>query len=741
MSITFIEDKKAFLLETCHSSYQMQVSETGQLLHLYYGTPTHDLMDYLCVPFDVGFSPNPYEKKLTRGGSSDLLPLEYSGQNTGDFRTASVCSVREDGIWGADFRYEGHEILDGKYSIKGMPSAFDKSGSAESLKILLRDEASGLEAELLYGVFEDEDMITRAVRLRNGSDQKITLEKAGSACLDLPSGDYDLIHFHGRHTLERQAERVLVMTGIETVSSKRGASSHQQNPFVILCGKNAGEEAGECFGMMLVYSGSHRFDIEKEQTGSVRVSAGIHEEHFSWLLGPGEVFETPEVLMTYSDRGLSALSDSYHRFIRSHICKSAYMERKRPVLINSWEACYFDFDSEKILDLAERAAELGIEMLVMDDGWFGKRIDDNAGLGDWYVNEDRLPGGLDPLIGKIRDMGLKFGIWVEPEMVNEDSDLYRAHPDWALTVPGRKPSVSRNQLVLDLSRPEVVDYLYHTLHSLLADHDIAYVKWDMNRHLTDLYSHSLPPKRQGEVPHRFMLGLYDLLERLTEEFPDVLFEGCSGGGGRFDAAMLRYFPQIWCSDDTDAFERLSIQEGTSYGYPISSVSAHVSAVPNHQTGRITPFGTRGLTAMQGSFGYELDLKTLTEEEKSEVRKQIADYHALYDLIQKGSYYRLTDQMGRGDHKAWEFVSRDRSQVMVSLVVTAARPCLGPIRIRLRGLLPEADYELVSRETFGCGNPLPDQRKRFTGAALMKGGYVLPEMFGSFPSCRILFKKV
>lgn len=742
MCIKYHPERKVFELATLHTSYQIQISELGHLIHLYYGATVNDLMDYLFEPFDAGFSPNPYAQKLSRGGSLDLYPMEYSGINCGDFRVSSLDTVTGDGVWGADLRYLRHEIKPGKYGIKGMPSSRGNDENTDSrdvqtLRITLADAVSGLEVELLYAVFEDKDVITRAARITNTSNFPIHLHKAASCCLDLPEGDWDLIHFHGRHTMERQTQRNPVLTGIHRVSSKRGASSHQQNPFVILCDRNTTEDAGDCYGMMLVYSGNHCTDVEKDQSGCVRCVMGISSEQFLWELMPGQSFDTPEVLMTYSKDGIGRLSRQYHRFIRENICKSKYMHQRRPVLINNWEATYFDFDADKILKIASQAAELGVEMIVLDDGWFGSRFDDNSGLGDWYVNETKLPGGLTPLIDRINEMGMKFGIWVEPEMVNEDSDLFRAHPGWAFTIPGREPSMSRNQLVLDLSRKDVVDWLYKTLSELLTRYNIEYVKWDMNRHLTDVYSRKLPAERQGEVFHRYVLGLYDLLERLTNTFPDVLFEGCSGGGGRFDAAMLHYSPQIWCSDDTDAIERLYIQEGTSYGYPASAVGAHVSAVPNHQTSRSTPFGTRGVAAMYGGFGYELDLSRLSAAEKEEVRGQIRRYHEYYDLIHNGDYYRLTTDSKNRDYTAWQFVSPDFKGTLVSAVMTSPRVCLGPVRIRLKGLDPKASYEIVRMETFGCKTEaLHSEKKVFSGEALLEGGIVLPIMHGDYPGVQI-----
>ena len=746
MSIRFDPGEKTLSLLTRNTVYQMKIARGGVLLHLYYGRRAEGDFSYLCATADCGFSPNPYEAREDRSWSLDTLPQEYSSGNTGDFRLSALNLVSEGGAWGAQLRYVRHSIEPGKYAVAGMPSAFDRGGEAETLRVTLADEALGLEAELRYAVFEARDIITRSVCLRNTGTRPLRLEKAASFCLDFPYGDWELLHFHGRHAMERQPERAPLMTGIQTVSSRRGASSHQQNPFVILCARGATEDAGDCYGMMLVYSGSFRADIERDQMGSVRCVMGVHDEQFSWLLPPGERFDAPEALLSYSAAGLGELSRRFHRFLRRNICRSRFCFERRPVLINNWEATYFDFSAEKLLAIARQAKELGIELFVLDDGWFGARSDDKRALGDWSVNEEKLPGGLEALIAEIRGMGLQFGLWVEPEMISEDSALYRAHPDWALTVPGRAPSVGRGQLVLDLAREEVVDWLYETFSALLRAHDISYIKWDMNRHLTDLYSHALPPERQGEVGHRYVLGLYALLERLTGEFPDVLFEGCSGGGGRFDAGMLAYFPQIWCSDNTDPVERLIIQRGTSYGYPIAACGAHVSASPNHQTGRRTPLGTRALVAMAGTFGYELDPGKLSGEEKEEIRAQIVRFREYAALIREGDYFRLAHEGLGPEFSAWQFVSPEGGETLVSLVVTHPEANPAPLHLRLKGLEADARYRLVRREFFGsaalpfCPGEGAQAQPCFSGAALMYAGYTLPRMYGDCPGVQLWFKR-
>lgn len=736
MSIRFDSERRLFTLTTRDTMYQMQLGPVGHLLHLYYGPKTDDCFDYLQLERDCGFSPNPYDYQQGRGWSLDTQAQEYPSAHTGDYRVNALALETQSGICGTDLRYVRHQVLDHKYQITGMPSAFDRTGKAQSLLITLADAATGVEAELCYGVFEEANVLTRAVRLRNTGKTDVTLEKAASACLELPFGQWELLHFYGRHTMERTLERRGLMNGIQTVASTRGESSHQHNPFVILCAPDATEERGECYGMMLVYSGNHRTDVELDQFGAVRAVMGIHDQGFRWQLGPGQCFETPEVLLTYTDEGLTALSQTYHRFLTHHICRSHFALERRPVLLNSWEAAYMDISEEKLLSIARGAKELGVELFVIDDGWFGQRNDDFRSLGDWYPSAEKFPHGLTPTLEKIRDLGLKVGLWVEPEMVNEDSDLYRAHPDWALTVPGRLSAMSRSQLVLDMSREDVVQWLYQVLSGLLRQNPIDYIKWDMNRNLADLFSRALPAKRQGELSHRYVLGYYRLLEQLTEEFPQVLFEGCSGGGGRFDAAQLAYTPQIWCSDNTDPIARLTIQHGTSFGYPVASMGAHVSASPNHQTGRTTPIGTRATVAMAGTFGYELDPVKLTQQEKAEVRSQIARYHELEALIRTGDYYRLNQG------SAWMLVSPDKREALLSLVLVNPTSNPRPNHLRLRGLNPQARYRVRWVQFHGTKAALPHSPERsFTGTALMRGGYTLPILYGDYPAVQLLFQEI
>lgn len=652
MAIT-VKDK-IFNLETKNTLYQMKVDRFGVLNHLWYGEKTDCCMDYLLDYPDAGFSGNIYEAENERTYSLNTLPQEYSTSGVGDFRISAISVTHEDGSNALDLRVREYQIKKGKYEIPGLPAVYAKEDEAETLEITLKDTATEAEVILKYGVFEKEDVITRSVVVKNSGKTPIVINKVHSMCLDIPYGDWEWMHFYGRHTMERQAERVPVLHGISESSSSRGTSSHHQNPAVLLCEKDCTETNGHCIGAALMYSGGFQAQVEKDQLEQIRLVMGIHPDTFEWILEAGEAFYTPEVILSCSTTGFAKLSQNFHHIIRNHVCRGTYQLSSRPVLINNWEATYFDFNEEKILNIARQASKLGIDMMVLDDGWFGKRDDDCSGLGDWFVNEKKLNGGLKALVEKINAMGMKFGLWFEPEMVSEDSDLYRNHPDWAIQIPGRKPMRSRYQLVLDMSNPEVVDYLYGVMSAILRENHIEYVKWDMNRSISDWYTATLSRGRQMEMPHRYVLGLYELLEKLTSEFPDVLFEGCSGGGGRFDAGMMYYCPQIWCSDDTDAHERTFIQYGTSFFYPTSTVGSHVSAVPNHQTGRITSIETRGVVAMAGSFGYELDLNQLSEEEKTVVAKQVTHYKEYQSLIYNGDYYRLANPFEDG-MSAWSWI--------------------------------------------------------------------------------------
>lgn len=717
MAVRFDEKKNLFTLQTLESTYQMKVDDHGVLLHTYYGAPADKTdFSYLIGPEDRGFSGQPGDEKKDRTYSMDYYPLEYPVQGNGDFRVKALKAGFEGEVPALDLRFVSYELEKGKYSLPGLPALFEaEAGEVETLKITLKDRLEEIYVTLFYGVFEKKNVITRAASIENRSGKNVTLKRALSLGLDFMEGDMDLIHFYGKHAGERQFERRNLPHGITEISSSRGTSSHHHNPFVILCDKDTTEDFGNAYGVSFIYSGGFKIQMEKDQVDGIRLVCGLDDEEFLWKLAPGETFVTPEAALSYSEKGLTALSDQFQKAYHANLIRSPWKDKKRPTLVNNWEATYFGFDAEKLLKIAGEAADLGLDMLVLDDGWFGKRNDDNSGLGDWFVNEKKLGCTMKELVDRVNALGLKFGIWLEPEMVSEDSDLYRTHPDWVLQIPGREPNRSRNQLVLDLSRKEVREYMKKFIDDTLSCANISYVKWDMNRSVDNVYSAADPTLSQGAIRHKYVLGLYEVMEDMLTRHPDLLLEGCSGGGGRFDAGMLYYAPQIWCSDNTDAIERLRIHYGTSFGYPMSSVSAHVSVCPNHQNGRVTPFKTRGICAMQGSFGYELDLSKLSEEDKAEARRQITVYNENWELFQSGSYYRLNSPMENHDYTAWSYVSKDQRKASLSVIYTDLHGNPKPVRVKLKGLKKDASYDVDGTV--------------YTGAALMRGGLLIPK-----PSC-------
>ena len=717
MGIVYSKSDRTFTIQTKNTTYQMQVDPYGFLLHLYYGKKTDgSCMDYLLTYYDRGFSGNPFDAGDDRTYSMDALPQEYPSYGTGDYRSTALIIENADGSTACDLRYRSHHIFNGKYKIPGLPAVYADETESQTLEIVMEDAVTGVEVTLQYGVLPDYDVITRSEKIVYRGEGKIFIRKAQSACLDFVQGKYDLLTFYGRHAMERTMQREPVTHGSHVIGSVRGTSSHQYNPMMILADEHTTDQYGNCYAMSFVYSGNFKGETLKDQFGQTRALMGLQDEMFSYPLAEGETFYTPEVLLTFSGSGMNLLSQNLHRCIRQHICRGKYKESVRPVLVNSWEAAYFDFDGDTLYELAKEAKNAGIDMLVLDDGWFGKRDDDNSGLGDWFVNEKKLGGTLGDLIKKINDLGVKFGIWVEPEMISEDSNLYREHPDWALTIPGRNPVHARNQLVLDFSRKEVVDHIFDQICKVLDQGNIEYVKWDMNRSLMDVFSRGT--EDQGRVMYDYVLGLYDFLERIVTRYPDLLIEGCSGGGGRFDAGMMYYTPQIWCSDNTDALDRLQIQYGTSFGYPVSAVGSHVSAVPNHQTGRITSLHTRGVVAMAGTFGYELNLGKLSEEEKQEIRLQVEEYRKFAPLIQTGLYYRLSDP-AREEYAAWAFVSEDQKEVLLNVVLQEIHGNMTVNYVKLQGLKCSAIY----RDT--------ETGKIYNGAALMEAGIPMPVEMGEF----------
>ena len=717
-----------FTLHTKKSTYQMKVDDKGILLHTYYGSRTDETdYSYLIMPLHRGFCGNIEAAGDDRTYSLDCYPQEFPVDGTSDYRVTCLQADLANGVNDCILVFDSYKIYHGKYRLQGLPAMFAADEDAvDTLEIVLKDVHEEFYVRLYYGVFEACDVITRAAVIENKMDSSIRLTRVMSACVDFYRSDMDMIHFYGKHACERETERTPLFHGITELRSTRGTSSHQHNPFVILADKKTDEDTGACYAFSLLYSGGFHMQTEVDQLHQTRLVMGIDDYDFAWTLESGESFTAPEVCMSYSEDGLAALSHHLHDAYNKHLIRSVWKDKRRPILVNNWEATYFDFNADKLLAIAKEASDMGLDMLVLDDGWFGKRNDDTTGLGDWFVNEEKLGCPLKELVDKVNDLGMMFGIWFEPEMISEDSDLYREHPDWAMVVPGRAPIRSRSQLLLDMSRPEVKEYVKERLFAVMDSANIKYIKWDMNRSMAAAYSMVLPADRQGEVRHRYVLGLYEVLEALLERYPDLLLEGCSGGGGRFDAGMLYYAPQIWCSDNTDAIERLRIQYGTSFGYPMSSVSAHVSVCPNHQNGRVTPFKTRGICAMQGTFGYELDLSKMTDEEKALAKEQVAAFKKNYRLFQFGDYYRLTSPFDNRDFTAWEYADKDKKEAYIGVVFTDMHGNAAPNIIRFKGLESEYSYKLYRDNEY---------EGEFTGAALMNGGVVLPVIWENYASCQ------
>lgn len=716
------EKSGVFCIETEDTG--MYIAPRGPLAEqLHYGRKIEPSAEALRQPLAVAYGTDViYDKAFNPALSLLHLGLEVSPTEKGDFRRGALALTLANGSPVCDLRFAGGEVLPVPPEAPGLPAARD----AGQCLVLRFESGEGMAAELFYIPLDDCDVIVRQTRLTNRTGGPVTLRRAMSYQLDLPRQDLALTTLTGAWAREFEPCTAPVRRGLTQFGSTSGTSGHYCNPFFALSAPDANEHAGEIYGFNLLYSGSHAASVEADSYGFTRVMAGIQPEGFSWTLEDGESFVTPQAALTFSARGRNGLRHNMHRFVRRHILPPRWKDAPRPVLVNNWEATYFDFTPEKLVAIAKDAKELGIEMLVMDDGWFGKRDSDYSGLGDWFVNEKKLKGGLKNLVEEVNKAGMKFGIWFEPEMISEDSDLYRAHPDWALTVPGRSFTRARHQLVLDFSREDVRTYIFDRMCEILESANIEYVKWDANRHLTDVWSAKLPADRQGEVFHRYILGLYDFLEKLTQRFPNLLIEGCSGGGGRFDAGMMYYHPQIWCSDDTDAIERLDIQYGTSFGYPISTVGSHVSVCPNHQTGRSVSMKTRGIVAMAGTFGYELDITRLSQEEKDMVKIQVEEFKKYYSLIQQGDYYRLTDDGRKSPYVAWEFAAEDGTEALLNVVTLRVRAYAMPYTVRINGLKPEAVYEVE-----GTG-------EKYSGAALINGGYLLPVIWDDYQSVQVHF---
>lgn len=729
MPIKFFEEREIFHLENDEISYVIKILKNEQLGHLYWGRNIKKAERLDRYPIS---QPRPYEAYADKNDTGFILEniaREYPSFGQSDFREPAYQIEAESGSIISDLKYKDHQIYRGKKELEGLPAVYvEQDQKAESLEIRLYDEVLDLEVTLSYTIFRDYPIICRSAKFNNKGEENLNLKRALSMSVDFENRDFELLQLSGAWGRERNIIRRPLEQGIVKIDSKRGGSSHQQNPFAALVEPDTDEYNGQAYGFSLVYSANFVAQAERNHYGKTRMSMGINPFNFNWLLKSGQSFQTPEVVMNYSDQGLNKMSQNYHQLYQSRLVRGKHREKERPVLINNWEGTYFDFDTDKILEMAEAAAELDLELFVLDDGWFGRRNDDTSSLGDWYVNEEKLPGGLEYLAEKINKLGLDFGLWFEPEMISPDSDLYQKHPDWAIQIENRESSLSRQQLILDLSRRKVQDYIIEKVSAILEKANISYVKWDMNRPMTEFGSLKLKAERQRELNHRYILGLYRILEKIKARFPEILFESCAGGGGRFDPGMLYYMPQTWTSDDTDAVERLKIQYGTSMVYPASSMGAHVSAVPNHQVERSTSLQMRYDVASFGNLGYELDITKLNESEIEAVKAQVKNYKEIRKLVQFGDFYRLRSPFA-GNFTAWSYVAEDNKEALAAFYQVLAAPNPRKEKLKLKGLDAEADYkEIYSGEIYG-------------GDELMNYGIRVPKLKGDFSSKVWKFTKI
>lgn len=706
MAISYDNKNRIFHLQSENISYILGVNKYDLLQHIYWGEQI-EISNLNAYSYSGGrFFNSPSPRPTNIVALEECIRSEYPFYGTGDFKAPAFQTEDEKGYSTNCLKFKSYKIYNGKPCLGGLPATYmENDNEGQTLEITTVDESINLTVILIYSVFEKFDAITRSVRFINNGHTKLKLLRALSMSVDMEDNDFDFLQLWGGWGIERSIDRKPLAHGIQSLESRRGSSSHQKNPFVALLRKNADENSGEVFGFSLVYSGSFLAQLEVEQFNFTRVSMGINPFNFTWNLEPGGEFQTPEAVMVFSNEGIGGMSRIYHKLYRERLCRGEYRDKIRPILVNNWEATYFNFNSEKILSIVKDAKKLGIELFVLDDGWFGKRNNSDCSLGDWKVNLDKIPEGLDGLGAKINEMGLQFGLWFEPEMISPDSELYRTHPDWCIHIPNRERTKVREQLVLDLSREEVCDYIIEAVKDVLKSAPITYVKWDFNRELTEMGNEHLPHEKQKELCHRFVLGLYRILDELNKEFPYVLFEGCASGGGRFDPGMLYYMPQIWTSDNTDAISRLFIQYGTSIVYPPSAMSAHVSAVPNHQTGRTTPLSTRGNVAMSGNFGYELDLNILSEQDKDEIKGQISLCRQVRDLVRNADLYRLKSPF-EGEVCAIMYVSENKKEAFVSCTkIMCKAGFMHMDNLKLRGLDKSMIYEVVGEHILLTGGEL------------------------------------
>ncbi|EXJ23337.1 Alpha-galactosidase [Alkalibacterium sp. AK22] len=720
MTIVYNEQSSSFHLYNTKVSYQLAIVNSKYISHVYWGKTvgnTHTDSDF--PMWDRSFSPNP-SGSADRNFSLNTLPQEYPGHNNGDYRESAFAVTCADGTFSTQFEYDSYAIKEGKAALKGLPHTYaSKDQEAQMLTIQLKDKLKGLKLELMYTIFEDYPIITRSVKLSNEGSEPVEINKLLSASIDYDHADFDLIQLPGGWGRERDIVRHPVHRGVHKIDSKRGTTSHTYQPFLALCDPKATEHTGDIYGMHFVYSGEFMANVEVTEYNHTRIQMGISPEYFNWTLQPDEGFQAPEVVMSYSPDGLNEFSQSLHRFYQKHLIRGQHQFKERPVLMNNWEGTYFDFSEEKILDMADQAVQLGIELFVLDDGWFGKRNDDRSSLGDWTIHREKLPNGLKSLAEKIKAKGLKFGLWFEPEMISEDSELYRAHPDWVLKAVHREASVGRDQYILDYTRKEVRENIINQIKAVLDTVPIDYIKWDFNRNMTEIGSQD-PSISDGTVTHRYMLGLYEVMETLTTAYPHILWESCSGGGGRYDPGMLHYMPQTWTSDNTDAVARLEIQTGTSLVFPISSMGSHVSSVPNHQVNRTTSLKMRGDVASAGNLGYELDPTVLTADESRIVKKQIDFYKNHRQLIQYGLFYRLKSPFEGNNEVAWMFVDENQTEALFFYYLILDKTNTLRPRVTLTGLDPHRRYTVKEK---GESEP-----KVYYGSELMyKGLFVQPPL--------------